>query len=116
MSHLDPGTMKRRGFIKQSADDVAGDELASLWAGAYEIALCIPNGGILGVSIRRRETNEYWSKPTEGTPDFPGYDNREGHVAIAEAAISKALELYDCDDFDDDDNAFPYITGYGATE
>ena len=89
MLRLDADTLESLDFFPQEREDIAIDDPVASYKG-FTIALCIPNGGILGVSFWDQELSQRYAKPTELLPDFPGYHAKGAHIALAEAAIDAA--------------------------
>ena len=80
--------MKGIGFIPQRRSHLENDTLAEEYRG-WKIMLCIPNGGILAVSIALGE--ECYGLATAGVDDRPGYSDEEGHIRLGRGAIDLLL-------------------------
>ena len=81
-------TLYAQGFCQEEPEWAASDELACNYRG-FKIGLMIPNGGILSVSFSQGDMA--FSIPTEFNDNLPGYDDKEGHIQLAKAAIDSIL-------------------------
>lgn len=88
---LDADILAEHGFYPDDFEEfVQWDMIAAKHCG-YTISLCVPNGGILGVSFYKRATDESYSLPTEANNDLPGYYDKKGHIKLARKAIDAAM-------------------------
>lgn len=81
------------GWAKQlNVQEIEGDSFVEDYCG-WEIRLCIPNGGIIGVSIWDKDKDYWWCT---GTDDEFDYHDDEGIVAYAKISIDKVVETFKC--------------------
>jgi len=82
----------QHGFRLDTWKFLGADDIACTYRG-FSIGLMIPNGGIIGVSFWCGVNVNFngFSKLTEHLKTFPGYENKDGHVDLAKAAIDAIL-------------------------
>lgn len=78
--------MQQLDWSKASTRDVQSDELECLYKG-WEIRLIIPNGGIIGVSVKSPD-DRCWQA---GSDHLKQYYNSSWHVQQAKALIDRLL-------------------------
>lgn len=79
--------LEAKGFAYLGSGEESGyldEELESYRN--WEIALSVPNGGIIAVDIIHRDTGGWWGYYTEGTFD---YHDEEGIIAFAKRVIDE---------------------------
>lgn len=87
---LNAASLANHDFFPEDFEEFASNDTPVSRYRGYTIALSMPNGGILAVSIWKRSTQECYSNLTEGSENFPGYYNAEGHIELAKGAIDAA--------------------------
>lgn len=89
MIKLNSEILESMDFYPQTKEDLEIDTPIASYKG-FTIGLCIPNGGIVGVSFWCHESGRMFASPTELLSGFPGYGAKTEHIALAQAAIDAA--------------------------